>query len=89
MNNNRNAFSEWKSTGQYRIENDSKGHDSDRKERSMPCLGDVVFVVDDDEPLYDGSDHETHTGQERVVADSAQPAGAVAQESLVFGRSEL
>ena len=44
----------------------------------MPCLGDVVFVVDDYHRLQDRPYHETNTGEERVIADSAEPAGAVA-----------
>lgn len=55
----------------------------------MPCLGDVVFVVDDDHRLQYRPYHETNTGKERVIADSAEPASAVAQKSLVFGRSEF
>jgi hypothetical protein len=39
--------------------------------------------------LYDGSYHEAYAGQERVVANGAQPAGAIAQEALVFGGSKF
>lgn len=47
------------------------------------------FRYHDDETLYDRADHEANTCKECFQTYAAEPASAVAQESLVFRRSKF
>lgn len=82
VQNQYNPFYERQLVCQKRIEQLAEGYGSNDKQREMPALGHVVWIVQDDEPLDLLGTEERNGRVAYLPAEDAQPTDGVGEELL-------